>query len=596
MNRPIRAGPLLSPLNIRSYCLTVMRPGLRLAVLLTSAFLLLIGAPTPAAAQGGAADLILEGEVWTGTEARPRAEAVAVEGNRILAVGSRAAVRKHEGAETRTIRVEDGLITPGIIDNHTHFNRAGALLLGINLLDVNDPDTLAERVRAARERLPDGSWIVGGDWGAYAQWEQGGDTDAGGEPVLEPHRDPIDEVTPETPVLLSRFDGEQYLANEHALNEAGLTCADAGVDCEDGRPTGRLTPVAAERVREARPEKSWARRMAETDTALTRLRRHGITEIHDITTPTQMRLFQAFKEEGRLTTRVYARPTIDKWSGLDAVGIEHGYGDSMLRIGGLKGFVDGILGNSSARFYEPYEHKDSRGQWRDHMEEGMQAYIDGAARSGHWPQVHAIGTQAIDTLLTMYDRAQAAVEGTESQRWRVIHAQHLRGPEVADRMARLDVIAEMQPVHLIDDMRWVERRVGKERARWSWAHKTIHESGVRLSFGSDWPGTNAAWYTTDPLHGIYAAAERKTVHGKPEGGWIPEERISRELALRAYTVNNAYAAGMEEEKGRIRPGMLADFTVFSADVTKAETDLLETEVLYTIVDGEIVYQSERADE
>ncbi len=554
--------------------------------------LLLAGAGGPVLAQP--ADLILEGDVWTGDKARPRAEAVAVEDTRILAVGDRATVRAHQGPETEVITVEDGLIVPGFIDNHTHFNRAGALLLGINLLDVNDADTLVQRVREARERLPDGSWIVGGDWGAYAQWEQGGDTEAGGEPVLKPHRDLIDGVTPDTPVLLSRYDEEQYLANERALTAAGLTCGDEGVDCEDGRPTGRLTPPAAERVRAARPEKPRARRVAETDTALARLRAHGVTEIHDITPPSQLRLFRQFKTEGGLTTRVYARPTLDKWAALDTVGITHGYGDARLRIGGLKGYVDGILGNSSARFYEPYEHRDDRGIWRDMMDhpDGMQGLIEGAARAGHWPQIHAIGTQAVDTLLTMYERAQAAVEGTEAQRWRVIHAQHLRGPEVADRMAALDVIAEMQPVHAIDDMRWVERRVGPERARWSWPFRTLHEAGVRLSFGSDWPGTNAAWYTADPLHGIYAAVERRTVEGTPEDGWIPEERISRELALRAYTVHNAYAAGMEEEKGRIRPGYLADLTVLSADITDEATDLLGTEVLYTIVDGEIVYRNE----
>jgi len=570
-----------------------MRPSLSsFAAVLANVLFLVLGTIGAASAQDGPADLIMEGEVWTGVSSQPRADAVAVVNNRILAVGDRATVRAHQGPDTQTIQVEDGLIVPGFIDNHTHFDRAGALLLGINLLDVNDGDTLRQKVMAARDRLPDGSWIVGGDWGAYAQWEQGGDTEAEGEPVLEPHRDLIDDVTPETPVLLSRFDGEQYLANERALSEAGLTCEDAGVDCEDGRRTGRLSPAAAERVRAVRPEKPWARRVAETDTALARLRQHGITEIHDITGPTQLRLFQEFKQKGRLTVRVYARPTIDKWDELDAVGIEHGYGDDWLRIGGLKGFVDGILGNSSARFYRSYEHKDGRGQWRDHMEEGMQSYIEGAARTGHWPQVHAIGTQAVDTLLTMYERAQRRVDGTERQRWRVIHAQHLRGPEVADRMAELDVIAEMQPVHAIDDMRWVERRVGADRARWSWPLKTIHEAGVRLSFGSDWPGTNAAWYTTNPLHGIYAAAERKTVNGEPEGGWIPEERIGRALALRAYTVNNAYAAGMEEEKGRIKPGMLADLTVLSADITDEETDLLNTEILYTIVDGEVVYENE----
>lgn len=543
-------------------------------------------------ASGQPADLILEGDVWTGNPDEPRAEAVAVTDNRIVAVGDQASVREHQGTNTRMIRVDDGLITPGFIDSHTHFNRAGALLLGINLLDVNEMDALVERVKAARSRLPDGSWITGGDWGAYAQWEQGGDTEAEGTSVLEPYRDPIDEVVPDTPVLLSRYDGEQFLANKRALERANLGCEDDGVDCEEGRMTGRLSPEAAERVRVARPDKPMARRVAETDTALARLRELGVTAIHDITTPTQLRLFQRFHRKGKLTARIYARPTLDKWDELDAVGIDHGFGGPWLRIGGLKGFVDGILGNSTARFYEPYEHKDARGQWRDHMEMGMQELIEGAAKTGHWPQVHAIGTQAIDTLLTMYDRAQETIDGTGGQRWRVIHAQHLRGAEVADRMAELGVIAEMQPVHAIDDMRWLERRVGKERARWSFAFKTIHEAGVRLSFGSDWPGTNAAWYTANPIHGIYAASERKTVKGAPEGGWVPQERIDRELALRAYTVNNAYAAGMEEEKGRIEPGMLADLTVLSADVTADTTDLLNTEVLYTIVGGEVVFERE----
>ncbi len=559
--------------------------GLVLSVLLAAGVLV-------SGASAQSADLILKGPVWTGDADQPRAQAVAVADNRILAVGGRAAVERHEGSNTEVLQVEEGLITPGLIDSHTHFDRAGALLLGINLLDVNDPEALVQQVKAARDRLPEGSWITGGDWGAYAQWEQGGDADADGEPVLEPHRDLIDDITPETPVLLSRFDGEQFLANARALKKANLDCDNAGVDCEEGRMTGRLSPAAAEQVRAVRPEKPVARRVAETDTALARLRQHGVTAIHDITTPTQLRLFQRFHQNGDLTARVYARPTLDKWEELDAVGVDHGFGDAWLRIGGLKGFVDGILGNSTARFYEPYEHKDNRGQWRDHMDQGMQALIEGAARTGHWPQTHAIGTQAIDTLLTMYERAQRIVEGTEEQRWRVIHAQHLRGPGVADRMAELGVIAEMQPVHAIDDMRWLERRVGEERARWSFAFKTIHEAGVRLSFGSDWPGTNAAWYTANPLHGIYAAAERKTVKGKPEGGWIPQERIGRERALRAYTVNNAYAAGMEDEKGRIQPGMLADLTVLSADVTKDTTDLLNTEVLYTIVDGEIVYERE----
>lgn len=552
---------------------------------------LLLGGSVPVFGQEAPADLVLEGPVWTGDREQPRAQAVAVRGKRIQAVGDRATIEPYEGPDTRVIPVSDGLIVPGFIDSHTHFDRAGALLLGINLLDVNGPEAFVRTVKEARDRLPDGAWIHGGDWGAYAQWEQGGDTEAEGEPVFVPHRDLIDDVTPNTPVLLSRFDGEQFLANARALEEANLMCEQAGVDCEEGRMTGRLAPQAAEQVRDARPETSMARRVAETDTALRRLAENGVTAIHDITSADQLLVFQQFHERDELTVRVYARPTLDKWSDLATVGVEHGFGDDWLRIGGLKGFVDGILGNSTARFYEPYEHKEDRGRWRDMMDhpDGMQGLLEGAAQSGHWPQVHAIGDQAIDTLLTMYERVQQNVNAFD-QRWRVIHAQHLRGPAVAQRMSTLDVIAEMQPVHAIDDMRWLERRVGADRARWSFAFKTIHDAGVRLSFGSDWPGTNAAWYPADPLTGIYAATTRQTVNGTPKGGWIPEERIDVETALRAYTVNNAYAAGMEDRKGKIRPGMLADLTVLSDDITDIPVaEIRNTEVLYTIVDGRIVF-------
>lgn len=550
---------------------------------------------TSVLAQEPAADLILQGTVWTGNPDQSRAEGVAVREGRLLAVGDESSIRAYEGPETRVIEVNDGLITPGFIDNHTHFNRAGTLLLGINLLAVNDADALVQEVEAARDRLPDGAWIQGGDWGAYAQWEQDGDADADSEPIFEPHRDLIDDITPETPVLLSRFDGEQFLANALALEKAGLSCEDAGVECENGRMTGRLTPEAAEQVRSVIPEKSVERRIAETDTALARLRANGVTGIHDITSPEQMQVFQIFRERGDLTVRVYARPTLDKWSEFANVGIQHGFGDEWLRIGGLKGFVDGILGNSSARFYETYEHTDSRGQWRDMMDhpDGMQGLIEGAARAGHWPQIHAIGDQAIDTLLTMYENVQSEVDASD-QRWRVIHAQHLRGPEVADRMAELGIIAEVQPFHAIDDMRWLEERVGADRARWSFPFKTLQEAGVRMTFGSDWPGTNASWYPADPILGIYAAVTRQTLDGSPEGGWVPEERIDVESALRAYTVNNAYAAGAEDRKGMLRSGMVADITVLSDDITAIpESEIKDVEVRYTIVDGEIVYAGEQ---
>lgn len=565
----------------------------------------------------GDADLVLVGgEVWTGSGNGAGATAVAVAGDRILAVGSDERVRRHEGPETRVVQLDGRFVAPGFIDNHTHFNRAGELLLGVNLLDVSDVTALVDSVRAARDRMPEGAWIVGGDWGAYEAWERGstGEDDAGSEAAaageqdepsgagagFRPDRTIIDSITPETPVLLSRWDGSLYLANGRALELAGAECAWEGVECAGDAPTGRLTPAAAARVRELVPPKTMEQRLEEARIALRRLRRSGVTGIHDITPPEQLRVFQRLHDAGELTTRVYARPTLDRWDELQEAGIEHGFGDRWLRIGGLKGFVDGIMGNSSARFYEPYLTSGERGVWRTMMEEppGMQELLTGADTAGHWPQVHAIGDQAIDTLLTMFERTLEAngerggvamPDGTRERRWRVIHTQVIRGAEVADRMARLGVVAEVQPYHAIDDMRWMEERIG-DRARWAYAFRTLDEAGVRLSFGSDWPGTNAAWYPTSPVLGIYAAVTRQTLEGEPEGGWYPEERVDVETALRAYTINNAWAAGAESDKGTLEPGKLADLVVLDRSPFEVDpSEIKDLRVEMTVVGGRMVY-------
>ena len=393
--------------------------------------------------------------------------------------------------------------------------------------------------------------------------------------------------------MLSKWDGSGYLANALALEKAGADCSWEGVDCNGGEMTGRLTPEAAKRVRNVIPEKSMGQRLAEARIALQRLNKHGVTTIHDITGQDQMKVFQELKQRGELSVRVYARPTLDKWDELTAAGIEHGFGDEWLKIGGLKGFVDGIMGNSSARFYEPYLTSGERGSWRKMMYPpgNMKDLLLGADSTGHWPQIHAIGDEAIDSLLTLYEYV---IENNppRERRFRVIHTQVLSGPEVADRMARNDIIAEVQPYHTIDDMRWMEERIG-ERSRWAYAFKTLNDAGVLLSFGSDWPGTNASWYTSDPILGMYAATARKTLEGKPEGGWYPQERVDINTALKAYTVNNAFAAGEEDIKGKLQPGMLADLVVVSKDLTRIEPDKLpEAEVLLTMVDGKIVFQSE----
>jgi predicted amidohydrolase YtcJ len=461
----------------------------------------------------------------------------------------------------------------------------------VNLLEVSDAAELAAEVAAARDRLPPGAWIVGGDWGAYDL-----------ESTFRPDRSTIDPVTPENPALLWKWDGSLHLANGRALAAAGASCEWPGVECDEaGRMTGRLGREAAQRVREAMPPKPLEQRLAEARVALERLRGFGVTTIHDITSAEQLAVYQELRRRGELTVRVYARPTLDKWDELAAVGVRHGFGDERLKIGGLKGFVDGIMGNFSARFYEPYlisgGTSGERGAWRPMMEPpgNMERMLAGADAAGLWPQVHAIGDEAIDVLLDLYEKVMAA-NGPRERRFRVIHAQVLRGPEVARRMAKLGVIAEVQPYHAIDDMRWMEPRIG-ERARWAYAFKTLQDAGVRLSFGSDWPGTNASWYPANPLLGIYAAVTRQTLDGQPAGGWFPQERVDLETALRAYTVNNAWAAGEEAVKGALAPGKLADLVVLEKDpFAVPPAALKDLKVLATVLGGRVVYEAPAAPE
>ncbi len=561
-----------------------------------------------ARADSQVADLILtDADIWTGDDANPRAEAVAVAGNRILAVGTADEVDGFRGRATQVISLGGQYVGPGFIDNHTHFNRAGELLLGVNLLDVADQEGLEREVGAAASRMPDGAWLVGGMWGAYEAWAQnstGREGEAGAAEPFSPDRTVIDPLTPNHPTVLSRWDRSAYLANGVALEAARVRCGDAGVECENGQPTGRLSADAARRVMEAMPQKSFEQRLAEARVALARLASNGVTTIFDITPPSQVPVYEALREGGELTVRVNVRPVLDTWDELAHAGIGHGFGDDWIRFGGLKGFVDGIMGNSSARFYEPYLTTGVRGQWRNPTNTGhvsnygsgleppgnMERLIRGADSIGLSPRVHAIGDAAIDTLLDLFEDVIETNGPREDRRFAVIHTQVLRGPETAERMARLGILAEVQPYHTIDDMRWMEERIG-DRSRWAYAFKTLHDAGVTLSFGSDWPGTNAAWYTSNPLHGMYAAVTRQTMTGEPAAGWFPEERIDAETALKAYTVNNAWAVGEEDRKGKVAAGMLADLVVLDRDPLAVEpAEIKDVQIEMTIVDGKIVYR------
>jgi predicted amidohydrolase YtcJ len=564
-------------------------------------------------APGAGADLVLtNGTVWTGEDDGARAEAVAVAGNRIVALGTSAEVESWVGADTEVIDLEGRFVSPGFIDNHTHFNRAGELLLGVNLLEVSDAAGLRAEVAATAERLPEGAWMVGGMWGAYEQWAQSS-TGAGDEPApdmrapFDPDREVIDAVSPDNPALLWNWNRSHHLANGAALSAAGVECSWEGVECIGGGPTGRVTAAAAARIRSAIPPTSREQRLAEAKAALADLAQFGITTFFDITPPGQVAIYESLRESGDLTARVNMRMVLDTWDEMRDAGIVEGLGDDWIRYQGLKGFVDGIMGSSQARFYEPYLTTGVRGQWRDASNTGyvtgrgsgmapvgnMERLVLGADSAGFNPRVHAIGDEAIDSILDLFERVIAVNGPREDRRFAIIHNQVIRGPETARREAEMGIIAEMQPYHTIDDMRWMEERIG-ERGRWAYAFRTLHDAGVLLSFGSDWPGTNAAWYTVNPLQGMYAAVTRETLDGTPAGGWFPEEKIDVETALRAYTVNNAWVAGEEDRKGRIREGFLADLAVLESDPFEvAPTSLKDVLVDLTIVDGRIVYR--RAD-
>ena len=540
------------------------------------------------------ADILVTGRIWTGDSSRPYAEAVAISGDRILAVGSPAELARVAGPSTRRLDLAGRFITPGFIDNHTHFGQAGALLLGVNLLDVADERALARRVREARDRMPKGAWLAGGDWGAYEAWAQGstGEASTTVKPAFRPVRAMIDSITPDTPALLSRWDRSAYMANARALALAGASCEWEGVECVDRIMTGHLTQKAADRVRGAIPAKPMEQRLAEARVALAELASFGITTIHDITAADQLEVYQELRRRGELTVRIFARPTMDRVEALRAQGIGPGFGDDMIRLGGLKGFVDGIMGNSSARFYEPYLTSGKLGEWRVMMNPpgNMERLLFIADSAGWWPMVHAIGDHGIDTLLTMYERVFRA-NGPKERRWRVIHTQVMRDASVAARMKRLGVIAEVQPFHAIDDMRWMEERIGT-RSRWAYAFATLEKAGVPLSFGSDWPGTNAAWYTANPIIGMYAATTRQTLDGKPDGGWFPEERVSLETALRAYTTVNAWAEGAEGRKGVVAPGALADLAVWDRDPFAVPAQSLrDLKIVMTMLGGRIVKEA-----
>jgi predicted amidohydrolase YtcJ len=531
-----------------------------------------------------AADLVLvNGKIWTVDPANPRAEAVASIGSRIVAVGTNAEIKPWIGRATKVVDLHGRLVVPGFNDAHVHFLTGGQHLAGVKLRDARSQGEFRDRIRDFAAKLPKGRWITGGDWD-HENWS----------PAALPTRELIDSVTQDHPVFVNRLDGHMSLANSQALKLAGITRATpdppGGTIVHDsaGEPTGILKDAAMGAVERVIPPPTPDQMADAIRAAMRYAAENGVTSVQDMSAaPDVLAVYQKLLADGELTVRIYGAQPLAQWQRLAAVGVHASFGSEKLKIGNLKGFADGSLGSTTALFFEPYlDAPNTSGLAGDEMipESKMRDHILEADRAGLQVSVHAIGDRANHIILGMYEEAERA-NGSRTHRFRIEHAQHLRADDIP-RFGKLGVVASMQPYHCIDDGRWAEKRIGPERARGTYAFRTLLDSGAVLAFGSD-------WYVAPmvPLLGIYAAVTRRTLDGKHPEGWVPEQKIKVEEAIRAYTWGSAYASFDEKLKGTITVGKVADMAVISDDLLTMDPAAIEkTRVVMTIFDGKVIFE------
>jgi predicted amidohydrolase YtcJ len=526
-----------------------------------------------------AADLVVFGKVWTGDSAAPLAQAVATRGDTIVAVGDSITVAALMGKGTRVLANPEGLVVPGFMDDHVHFLDGGFQLASVDLRDAESPEEFTRRLQAfAAERQP-GEWITGGDWD-HERWP--------GAPL--PRREWIDSATPRNPVFISRLDGHMGLANSLALKAAGITRATpeiaGGTIVRDprGEPTGLLKDEAMSPVYEVMPAPSEAQVDAALARAMTHAASKGVTAVASVSAGwAQVAGLRRARARGALTTRVTLFPGLAGWRAVAESVTANGPGDDWIRVAGVKGFVDGSLGSTTALFFEPYSDDPTTSGLMVTPEDSLRRWIGAADSAGLQVVVHAIGERANALLLDIYDSVSRA-HGPRDRRFRIEHAQHLRPQEVV-RMASLGVVASMQPYHAADDGRWAGKRLGA-RVGDSYSFRSLLDAKAHLVFGSDWSVA-----PLDPLLGIHAAVTRRTLDGRNPGGWIPGQKLSVEEALRAYTSENAWAVFAEASRGILRPGYRADLVLLSQDLLTMPPETLDqVEVVATVAGGRVVHE------
>ncbi len=527
--------------------------------------------------------VLYNGTVHTMYPARARATALAIAGNRILAVGDDAEMRALAGQDGQAVDLRGGTVVPAFADSHLHFMSWGLSLRQINLVGVPALEQALARVAERAGGTPTGRWLTGRGWD-HSLWSGGN----------FPTRHGLDGVAPDHPVWLRRKCGHVGWANSRALALAGITSdtpdppGGAIERTAGGEPTGILKETAMDLVSDLIPQPTMAEAAEAIQAATAAAHRHGLVNVHTMEGPVAFRALQQLHAGGELEMRVLIQIPEENLDAAVRLGLRSGLGDERLRIGGVKIFADGALGARTAAMLAPYEGEpDNRGIA---IAEGaaLTAMVREASRAGLAVFVHAIGDRANREVLNAVEASQRAGEG-QQLRHRIEHVQILH-PSDVPRLARLGVVASMQPLHATQDMLLADSLWGK-RCAGAYAWRSLLNSGAALAFGSDAPVEDLS-----VLAGIHAAVTRRRPDGSPgPEGWIPQERVSAAQALRAYTVGAAFASGEEAIKGSLAPGKFADVAILSRDILAIPAEeILETEVVGTLLDGKFVYRQEDA--
>jgi predicted amidohydrolase YtcJ len=524
------------------------------------------------------ADLVIKNAViWTANPEQPKAAAMAIRDGKILAISDN--VDDYIGADTEVLDAEGHFITPGFIDTHVHFITGGQNLSSVQLRDAHTRAEFINRIAEFAKTQKPGTWILGGDWD-HMLW--------GGE---LPRKEWVDSVSQQNPIMLNRLDGHMALVNSLALAELGIDKSTVIADGEIFKDaTGDLIGILKEDAYYNQfvnlPDFTKAQNEAFAKAAMNYVASHGVTSVHDMNGFGDMATFEQLNSNGELITRIYSNTPLPNWQALQTKIDTTGRGDEWLKIGGLKGFVDGSLGSHTASFFDDFTDTPNEHGFFVNSREELYGWISDADKAGLQVMVHAIGDSANHEILNIYEQV-AKENGPRDRRFRIEHAQHL-SPDDIPRFASLGVLPVMQPYHAIDDGRWAVNAIGEERIKTTYAFKSLLDAEAKLAFGSDWFVAPPI-----PLLGIYAAVTRRTLDDKNPDGWVPEQKISVEEALKAYTISGAYASFEEDIKGSLETGKLADFVILDQNLLTIDpVTIKDAKVLMTFVGGRKVYQPE----